>query len=409
MQMPPIMQCHDAYFKIRDFCAENRIYTISPDFFTALEDIISANDIVEITPRDYVVAPTKEETLNMYRAKKESWGIHLPFFIQTRPGCVFYIFRTSSDALWAMMRILTNSQAVYTKPLDRSVMTFTVLEILEHVVDANPCYALCDLDDYPSRYQGRLSDSEIEQLTHEFIHVITTLLITTGSLDPGNVIEVKEKKRSRHDRGAGQYKMSKHKILSLFAEKSIHKWAFTKAFEIPFKDGQSLEKWLKDTKKRASDVGNYDSVDTEYLKAKDSYACLLPYDFAAPPGGPNGISTFFSKKRRLDPAPRHGETRRFSEGRVISLQPPPFPEPHEIDSEHISVQGILHMFWNMSYSIPKATMTFYTHKMLNTLKMQHTNNDTTHEKVCQFIHAFRPRRGVEPRLDSRGSTLTLSM
>lgn len=381
LQMPPIMQDNDAYIGIRSFCTQNDVDTSSPDFFTALEQIISTNDINEITPRSYVVAPTKEETLNMYRIKKESWGIHLPFFIQTRPGCVFYIFRTSSDALWAMMRILRDSHTVYTKPLDSSKMTFTVREILEHVVDANPCYALCDLDDYPARYGDRISDTEIEQLTHDFVNVIINLLITAGSLDQGHVIEVKEKKRSRHDRGSGKYKMSKHKILSLFAPKAAHKWAFTKAFEIPFKDGQSLEMWLKDTKKYASNTGNYDCVDTEYLKAKDSYACLLPYDFAAPPGGPNGISTLFSKKCRLDPAPRHGETRRVCEGRTISLLPPPFPEPHEIDSDHISFQDMLHMFRNMSYSIPKAPMTFYAWRLLKAHKELLSNSDTAQAKV----------------------------
>ena len=372
LQIPPVMQDDVTYTQIKDFCEKHGIQARSDAFFTALETIISTNDIVEITPLKFVASSKKAETLGLYEKKKEAWEIHMPFFFQTRPDAAFYIFRTSSDALLAMMRMLSDSQAVYTNPLTGNIHVMTVREIFEHA--SNLCYALCDLDDYPTRYQGRISEGGIQRLTGGFAKVCNTLLISTEAIYPENVIEIKEKIRSRLDSKTGIVKFSKHFILTLFGPKASHRKAFTSAFQTPFNDDLSLGEWLKGTNQQAKDTGNYSSVPTELLTSDNSYASLLAYDFAAPPGGSNGISTFYSKKRRSDPAPRYGITERICLGKTISFQLPRYPEPHEIHSPHLTFQAKVHMLWDMSYTIPKGRMTFYTNEMLHALKQPETTD-----------------------------------
>ena len=378
LQMPPIMR-DESYIQINDFCVRHGIEARSPAFFAALEKIISTTDIVEITPLKFVASLKKAETLSLYEKRKHTWGMHIPFFFQTRPDAVFYIFRTSSDALLAMMQMLSDSQAVYNNPATGNVHVMKVKEIFEHAMHL--CYALCDLDDYPTRYQGRISEKEIHRLTGDFPKVCNNLLIQTEAIYPENVIEIKEKIRSRVDATTGIMKLSKHFILSLYGPKQAHRRAFTAAFQIPFNNEMSLEDWLKDIKKRAACSGNYASVPIECLTSDNSFASLLAYDFAAPPGGPNGISTFFSKKRHFDPAPRYGITESICLGKTVSFQLPPYSEPHEINSVHLTFQAKLHMLSDMSYTIPKGKMTFYSEELLFALKHLDTANTETEAKV----------------------------
>jgi hypothetical protein len=199
------------------------------------------------------------------------------------------------------------------------------------------------------------------------------MLISAEAVYPESVIEVKEKIKSRYDLQKGTMKLSKHYILSLFGPKHAHRRAFHKIFQAPFNKDMSLEVWLKNVRESGSKSGNYASVPIEYLTAPDSKAPLMGYDPQAMPGGPNGISTLYSKKNNSDPAPRYGITERICLGQTVSVQPAPFPEPHEIDSPHLSDQAKLHMLRKMSYTTPKEEMEFYSYELLHALKSPDTS------------------------------------
>ena len=357
LQIPPMMQdSNSAFGRVTAFCADNGI-TVTPEFFQDLTGYIEDNDIAQITPMQYVVSKTKATTLSMYLEVSQSWGVHIPFFFQTRLGSAFFIYRTAPDALHAMLDILTNRKVIYTKPVDGCRVPLTVDYILEHIVGDNPCYALFDLDEYPHRYQGRISDSEVNQLLISgFPARFTLLLLESGCLDEEAVTEVIFKNRSRWCRDKGVNKTSYHLRTSLFGSKAAHRQAVAAALQLPFDANQKLEDWLK----RVNDADDYSMVPIEEFTCKDRFGSLPPFDLSAPPGGSNGITTFYSKKNCSDPFPVYSHTSRFCLGIPISMQQSPFPMPHDIRSTHLTVQQKLRMLYKMSYTIPQGFMTFYS-------------------------------------------------
>lgn len=372
LQIPQAMRTgNDVYLQTLAFC-EDRGIAITPRFFRDLERLVTEISVSHITPQAYVVSKKKATTLDMYHKKRESWGIHHPFFFQTCPGSAFFIYRTVSDALLALVDILENRQAIYTKPEDGSRVPLTVDWVLEHVVGDNPCYALFDLDEYPNRYQGRISEQEIDLLIQGFPCRFTTLLIDSGCVaDQETLIEVKIKDRSRWDREKQIRKMSFHNIFSLFAPKSAHRLAVAACLQQPFNSEMSLDAWLSQTRKLTLATGGYDSVPTELLKAKNSPASLLSLDPAALPGGSNGITTFLSVKKRGDPPSTHGPTTTYWMGLPVEVQECPYPTPHDLHSDHLTLQDRLLMLRSMSYTIPQRVMTFYSDDhLLKTLRMQ---------------------------------------
>ena len=365
LQIPPVMQTgNEAFKKINEFCTSNDI-SINQAFFKDLTKLVSENGICPITPRDYVISTKKDKTLRMYLEKKDEWGIHIPYFFQTGPGCVFCIFRTSADGLIEVFKILSERNVIYTKPIDGSKKSFPVDSILEHPVLNNPIYALFDLDDYLHRYQGRLNEEEIIQLLIKgFPSRFTSLLIESGCIDEEAVVQVTFKNKSRDIDEMHDKKLSFHEIFSLFSSKTAHKQAVAKSLQLPYNDEVSLYNWLKETKKTVKATKDYSSISIEAYKSEGGFGCLTPFDQAAPPGGSNGITIFYSKKNRVDPYPTYSHISQFCLGMQISIQQCPYPTPHDINSSTLSNQQKLQMLYDMSYTIPKWPMTFYSHEHL---------------------------------------------
>lgn len=371
LQIPEIMQTdNDVFQQTQTFCSDHGI-EITPGFFRDLARLIAEHGINPITPLSYVVAKTKAMALEIYNEKKRAtWGPHIPFFFQTRPGSAFFIYRTSADALHDMVKIIAERQVIYTKPVDGCKIPLRVDWILEHVVGDNPCYALFDLDDYPERYQGRINEQEIETLIAGFSSRFTTLLIEAGCINDNEetVVEVKLKDRSRWVKEKQSKKFSYHKIFSILGSKTAHRLAVSACLQRPFKSDMTIETWLSTIKESIKSSGDYSVVPTELLTAGNSLASLISLDPAALPGGANGITTFGSVKKRSDPPAVHGPTTAYCLGLPVSVQECPYPTPHGIDSEHISLQDKLQMMYSMSYTIPKETMTFYSDGLLEAAK-----------------------------------------
>jgi hypothetical protein len=357
--------------------------------FQDLADSIKKSDIAYITPQAYVVSRTKATTLAMYREKQEIWGIHLPFFFQTCSdrmggGSLFYIYRTAPDALFAIMEILEHRQAYYTKPIDGSKIPYTVNSILEHVVDDNPCYALYDLDDYPHRYQGRISDPEIQSLIESFPKRFTTLLIESNCIDDTDetLVEVKLKNRSRWVKEKNCHKLSYHCIFSTFATKVSHRAAVASCLQRPFNDEMSIQAWLSEMKRAVEATGDYSSLPTEMLTQKDSLAALLSLDPAALPGGANGITTLFSVKQRGEAPPTHGPTTIYNLGMPISVTECQWPPPHDFS---MTPQKRLSLLRSLSYTIPQYFMTFYTEGLIQKASLASSSINEKNE-VSLLIH-----------------------
>ena len=357
-----------SYSQVKELCDSEQI-EIDPHFFTELKRIIYENGINQVTPMEYVVSPKKAKTLDMYRKKMTKWGVHIPFFFQTCPCSAFYIYRTAADALHAVCQILDENRAYYTKKIDGSVVSLKVHWILEHIVGDNPCYALFDLDDYPQRYQGRISDESITKLMHDrFPMTFTTLLIESGCLADNEeiVVEDRVKDRSRFVEEKKTMKNSFHHIMSLFAPKTAHRKAVEACLQLPYNDQVSIGGWLKETKKATEASGGYASVSMHDFTSERCMASLIPFDLAAPPGGPNGITTFFSKKSPTDPAPIYRTDTDLCLGLPVDSRRCPHPPPHDIHSPHLTHQTRLQMLYEMSFTVPKSVMTFYTdHHLIN--------------------------------------------
>ena len=387
LQFPEYMQ-KDNYVcgRLLKLCKDNDI-DIDQYLFQDLADSIKRSEIAYITPQAYVVSRTKATTLAMYREKQEKWGIHLPFFFQTCPGSLFYIYRTAPDALHAMLDILEYRQAYYTKPIDGSKTLLEVNWILEHVVDDNPCYALYDLDDYPHRYQGRIGDQEIERLIGSFPGRFITLLIESNCIEDSDetLVEVRLKNRSRWVKEKNCHKISYHCIFSTFAPKATHRAAVASCLQRPFNDEMSIKAWLSTTKRAVETTGDYSSLPTEMLTQKDSLAALLSLDPAALPGGANGITTFYSVKQRGEVTPTHGPTTIYNLGMPISVTKCQYPPPHDFSSAHMSAQDRLRLLHSLSYTIPKRFMTFYTEELIQKASLAATSVDDKTE-VSPFIY-----------------------
>lgn len=392
LQIPELMRTDTGAFQqTREFCADNGI-EITPSFFQDLARLIAENGINRITPLDFIATKKKAPALKKYNdTKKQLWGIHIPFFFQTSPDNAFYIYRTSSDALHAMIEILADGQVVFVKEKDGCRIPLRVNYILEHVVGNNPCYALFDLDDYSHRYQGRISEQEIEAHIAGFSSRFTTLLIDAGCIndDEETVVEVKLKDRSRWIEEKDSRKLSYHKIFSILGSKTAHRLAVAACLRQPFNSEMPIEQWLKDTVKTSvKNTGNYSAVPTKLLTTKHSLASLISLDPAALPGGANGITTIFSVKKRGDPPPVHGPTTTYCLGLPLGAEECPYPTPHSVDSEHLSLQDKLQMLYSMSYTIPKHAMTFYSDGLLDKAKSIIETGDaeaTEDAKVFMFI------------------------
>jgi hypothetical protein len=330
MQIPPIMQSECMpYMAVKGFCDSKQI-EIDSNFFLELKNLIDEIGINQVTPQAYVVSKKKAKTLEMYHSVKDAWGVHIPFFIQTCPCSLFYIFRTSADALHAICQILTDRRAYYTKKTDGCVISFHVYWILEHIIGDNPCYALFDLDDYPHRYEGRISDDDIKQLMlTRFPRTFTTLLIESGCLEDNEeiLVEDKVKDRSRFVEEKQTMKSSLHHILSLFGPKRAHRRGVEACLKTPYNEQMSLDDWLKKTKKAVAESGDYSSVPLQDFTSERCLASLLPFDLAAPPGGPNGITTFFSKKTPTDHLQYHNRALSWI-ARGFPCLPSPSPARH---------------------------------------------------------------------------------
>jgi hypothetical protein len=367
LQIPPQMRRYNtSFWKTLSFCLQHGV-DITPAFFQDLDRLITENGIQPVTPLTFVVSKKKATTLSMYIEKQASWGVHIPFFFQTCPDAAFYIYRTSADALHDMAEILTHRNAVFTKPVDGSKISLKVDWILEHVVRDNPCYALFDLDDYPRRYQGRIDEQEIKTLIQGFPARFLTLMIESGCLDDGEstVVDVKIKDRSRLDKETGVPKLSYHNIFSVFASKTTHRHAMAACLQMPFDATMSIKGWLDTVKESVKSTKDYSILPTDMLKDRSSLATLISLDQAALPGGANGITTFGSVKKLSDPSPIHGPTTTYCLGLPISVQPCPYPAPHDMRAAHLTLQDKLRMLYSMSYTIPKSSMTFYSEAHLS--------------------------------------------
>jgi hypothetical protein len=386
LQLPLYMQTgNDVFEHLRQVC---KVCGVKPNeqFVQDLADAINKSDVQEITPMANVVSKTKADALAKYKTKQDSWGIHLPFFFQTCPGSVFFIYRTSTDALLAMLKILREKKVNYTKPVDGCRMALEVNWILEHVVEDNPCYALYDLDDYPHLYHGRISDPEIKQLISGFPGRFITLLIESGCIDNGDetLVEVTEKDKSRWVQDKNCQKFSFHYIISTFASKAAHRLAVASSLRRPFNDEMSIDKWWRQMHKTVKDGGDYSSVPDIMLTTKNSLASLLSMDPAALPGGPNGITTFYSKKRPDEAPPIHGPSTTYCMGLPITVSNCPYPPPHDFSSAQVSDQDRLRLLRSMSYTIPKHFMTFYTEELIQKASLAASSvNEKT--EVSPFI------------------------
>jgi hypothetical protein len=394
LQIPPLMQAKSQVFmQLQSLCAANSV-EINRSFFSDLHKLITTNGICPVTPEAFVVSTKKAITLQLYQEKREQWGIHIPYFFQTCPGSAFYIYRTSADALPAVAQILADRKTIVTKKVDGCRYPVDVHWILEHIVDGNPCYALFDLDDYPHLYQGRLTNDEIKTLiTQRFPQNFNILLILAGCLDEEAVIEVRMKDRSRWDQEKLMDKMSTHFIFSLFAERDAHRKAIPACLHLPCCGGSTtIEDWLKDAKKAAAAANSYAGVPTEFLMAGDSLAWGLALDTGVLPGCSNGITTFYSKKQPTDRSPTQGFTTTLCLGMTTSLQQCPYPTPHDIRSPHLTDREKLLMLYEMSFTVPKHAMTFYSEKVLG--KSQETHGDLA--QVISFIHPALPGSRTPP-------------
>ena len=387
MQIPSVMQNEcTPHMRVKEFCDSKQI-EIDPNFFSDLHKLITTNGIQKVTPQAYVVSLKKAKTLEMYVKVRGEWGVHIPFFFQTCPCSAFYIYRTSADALHAMCQILDEHRAYYTKKIDGSILSLKVHWILEHIVWNNPCYALFDLDDYPQRFQGRISDDDIVKLMVErFPRTFTTLLIESGCLGDNEeiLVEDKVKNRSRFLEEKQTQKSSFHHILSLFAPKTAHRKGVEACLQLPYNDQVSYADWLKAMKKAAETSGDYSAVPLEDFTSERCPASLISFDLAAPPGGPNGITTFFSKKNPTDPAPIYSITTELCLGLPMDSHICPHLPPHDIRSPHLSLQTKLQMLFEMSFTIPKPYMTFYTDEHI--IQSQQAAADASAKVRIQFSH-----------------------
>ena len=400
LQIPPHMQStNDAFGRLQSLCTASGIRTDGA-FFGDLDRLIAANGIQPVTPAAFVATSKKAPTLQLYHEVRAQWGIHIPYFFQTCPGSAFYIYRTSADALLEVATILAERTVILTKKVDGSRNPLDVYWILEHIVDGNPCYALFDLDDYPHMYQGRLTNEEIKALMiRQFPANFSLLLLLSGCLDEEAVIEVRLKDRSRWDQEKLMEKMSNHLIFSVFAERDTHRRATAACLQRPTCDGgTTIGAWLKDTKKAASKAKSYAGVPTEVLTARDSLAWLLALDTAVLPGCPNGITTFFSKKNSTDPSPVLAFTTGVCLGMATSVQQCPYPPPHDIRSKLLTQAQKLLMLSEMSFTIPKKTMTFYSHAHLSKCYAPAGSQDAQVRLFKLTLIICVSCRGVEPRL-----------
>ena len=367
LQIPERMQRgNDTFHQVKAFCVKNDI-EITPSFYQRLAKLIADNDINRITPLDFIATKKKAPALKKYfETKKEAWGVHSPFFFQTSPDNAFYIYRTSSDAFHAMIEMLTAGQVIFTKEEDGNRIPLRVNYILEHVVTNNLCYALFDLDDYTTLYNGiDINEQEIKALISGFPSRFTTHLIESGCIDDGEetLVEVKLKNRSRFDEEKKCMKLSYHYIFSVIGPKTAHSVSFSACTQKPFNDKMSIATWLSAVKDCKSKQGNYSIVPAEILKAKNTNASFISVDLTALPGGPNGFTTLFSVKKSDDPPPVYGPTTTYCLGCPVDVKACPYPTPHGVKSP-LPLQVKLHMLYDMSYTVIKEFITVYTDELL---------------------------------------------
>ena len=297
---PRIQRNIPMYARIPDLCRKHHI-TACQEFMEQLERRLFRDGIPPLFPADVIVHEKKAGALQTYYNLQDSWGCHLPFFIQISgeeiTNSLFFIFRSYRDGIHRILLIF--ELKTYVHHNGRNVISVRIRRVTEHVVPGMPSYCLFDWDAYRRHFAPAGghddTDSELQSLMACFPGVIQEMMIAAGVLYEETEVKVIEKRKHRDIRtkdGKPDKKFSAHFLLHIF---DFHKDPLELALGpvIPWLDA------VKGSLKKTDSFG--DTLDPKHGMSK--YHPLIGMDRSALPGGANGFNTSFSVKTTGDPYP----------------------------------------------------------------------------------------------------------
>ena len=358
-QMPEEMQSRlPVCANLRALCESNGIKNLGSNAFCdAIEGHIKQNVTQPLFPHDMVICTSKEGATTRYSKVMNDWELHLPFFIQFsgnsyRNGSLFFIFRSSRDAVIHSRRILGMGTYCF------NGKDFKCSQATEHCMDGLPCFGIIDWEIYLDKFKGRVERERFRAIRDDFPALISSLMIDANVLYAETVVRMLEKDKSREIRnkeGNIDQKSSSHFITSLYAFKPIHFAAQTRTLR--------NFTWLPATSK---DKKDYSFIPDNVLSDPEFPLSLLGLDPSAPMGGSNGFTTLFScnKDATAPGYPMLTRTHRLCCGKTVDvcayavdgLQVPP---PHDPTSTELSLRDALLMLTESCYTVPKRSMAFY--------------------------------------------------
>ena len=340
----------------------------------------------QIAPTRFVAALKKDYAREEYQKKREQWGIHKPFFIQTydtspttgvaKGSSVFYIFATAPDGLNRLLDMLSLGATSFNGKVYR------VMGAYEHVLDEETlCYPILDWEVMQNFFGGRCSGRDIMWIMKEFPEILLRHWHQHDILGHGGaLVQYKHKSRAT----ASGFKMSMHFILGVLGERRHHNASLHHFVETPCRDGTCFRHWIDFAKLQSSENGgrlpeSFPSIpgsDHDFLI--DPYTSVYPFDYKAGKG--NGFSMAFSRKSDSDPFSVYWGKTDYVRGLTsfaddlnkndpeLTQFPCQFPPPHDLTGTHLSAQDRLLLLHEQCYTTAKFRSGHYTERFLASVK-----------------------------------------
>ncbi len=337
-------------------------------FFETVESYIVSNGISDITPLSFVCARNKDDLHKEYQKKKAAWGLHVPFCFQTYGsefvGSVFFITRTWQDGLIRLLQILKDGNVSYC--INSKHYSNHACGAIEHIVDESSLsYAFfdCELNTY--QCEGRVSVQQIRDCVANFPAIMGGLFLEAGVVDTESVVKFIVKDKCRHV--GKDLKISYHFCSSIAATKSLHEGAMNKVLAPHMKwmeyVGNCIKHCPKDKNKTLT------LIPTEKLcNPQDPQSVLMFLDTKALPGGPNGFTTAFSRKKTGDSYPILSYQETVCLGTTLERDACKFQVPHDPNASHIAESDLLEIFRQCCYTVPKMDTMAYSDEFMDFIK-----------------------------------------
>jgi len=417
LQMPEPLQAEmeqkgfDVCARLRALCLERGIEGVGSSVFCrAVDDQLHSCELtpISLSLQTFVMGRSKEEVIIKYTEKKDEWGIHLPWCVQTTgpdySESLFFIFRTWRDGIVHLRRMLEFGSYPHKGRHHMCVQG------VEHCLDGAPCFGLYDWEAYLSGFRGRISEERFWALKKSVPLEIAGALVRSGVVDPGAEIRFVEKDKSRAVEGKwddADQKNSSHFVSSVWSSKPLHIAAYN-AMERVFRLDDT---WLpRGNDARSNQSGKvYDYVPDRVLEDLEAQIGHLWLDPKAIAGGPNGFTTALSRNNGSSPPsyPRLIATY-VTYGNTLESHSGVLPEKvHNVFS--LTDQEALAILRDTLYTVPRQTMMFYS----STLEAQ-SNAVSKSTRGSQMIHniiySFCPAEDSNPvDFESSQPSLTRGM